>query len=122
MRNVIFAVVICFAAVGYARVEIPLADKRLERSYVLPHAKAEILATLLKLDLPANTDISTRKGKMGLTTVTITAPERTHSIVAPFIRLVDEKRLAAEKRSEQKAIERTSKEYYDRHIKPFKKP
>lgn len=91
-----------------------------DRDYVLPHAKAEILGVLLKLDAPSGLRVTTERGKIGLSTLRIAAAETTHSIIAPFVKLLDEERLASEARQEEIARRIVGDEYYDTHVKPFK--
>ena len=75
----------------------------LERAYKLPRAQAEVLALLLRLDMPRDTSVKT--DSKNASRIIISGPQAVHDGVAPLVNL-----LVNEQASRHEARAATSKE------------
>ena len=57
-----------------------------ERAYKLPHAQAEVLALLLRLDMPRDTSVKT--DSKNASRIVISGPQAVHDGIAPLVTLL----------------------------------
>ena len=79
----------------------------IERSYSLSKAQAEVLASLLRLEMPHDTKVWTDSRPNER--IIINGPKQVHDAIAPLVSLLNEARAASAKERAEKKPSRCSK-------------